>query len=166
MKNNKFKNEKCFKFIKSDYENFNSEEKFDFIIFCHSFYYLKHQEALKKSFELLNSNGRIIIAIDNGEMWSVIKKFSLKENVYVYPNLIEDLKSLKLKFETKTFDWQVNLKECFNKDSKDQIPLLNWMTFTNYSKLEENLKFEILKFLKEITNDTKLYGSEHLLLIE
>eukprot|EP01080_Neovahlkampfia_damariscottae_P000797 gene797-9047_t len=161
-----FKKESCFNFEKKTFEEFNSDVKYDFILFCHSFYYLDHQESLKKSLKMLNTDGRILVAIDNGEMWSVITKFGFKETVYVFPNLIEDLKNLNLQFESMKFEWEINLKSCFQNESNDKHNLLNWMTFVNFSKLNENLKNEVLNFLKEITKDNILYGSEHLLLIK
>jgi hypothetical protein len=152
------------KFEKTDFESFVSDIKYDFIIFCHSFYYLNHKNALKKSCEMLNDSGKILITIDNGEMWSVIKEFSLKDDIYVYPNLLQDIQSFN--FETKQFPWKVDLSECFNPNSQDQLNLLNWMTFSNFISLPEELQHKILSFLKKITNQQGfLCGSEHLVVI-
>ena len=47
---------------KSKFEKFDTSKKYDLILFSESFQYIKMKDSIPKSIELLNPNGRILIA--------------------------------------------------------------------------------------------------------
>lgn len=153
-KESKSKNINNIVYINSELEYFNTDEKFDLIIVCHSLYYVND---IKKSLSKLLDLGKELLLFHQGEKGVNIihDKFKeyLKQRPYINLNDYQIYSILKNEFD-KTVELnkligKVDVSECSDINSKIGHSLISFFLETNYYDIPENIRLEIHSFFKE-----------------
>jgi SAM-dependent methyltransferase len=160
----RFKNDKNIAVENTTFEKYQTEYKFDAIFSATAFHWLDLSMKYKKSYDLLNDDGLLILfwnnyGIENNEMENEIQKIytkygkGIKDGKSSYEKQIEKIESRKIEIE------EINLfniiehkiiKNIKEYTMENYIKLLK--TFTDHSEMGEGFFEEIKETIKKHGN--------------
>lgn len=145
-------------------EDFETEEKFDCVLYMHSIYHMPGQEEklTRQAMSMLQEGGILVITVDReyGKMYTLIGKYVALTGYQGYwtasaAGLItgESLKGLmarlNLGYETAEHDEYIDVTLCFDEQSTTGKALLDFIYQTDFSAMSDDLKKQLLVYLNE-----------------
>lgn len=130
--------------IQTDFEQWDSEEKFDIVIVSHVFYYFKDkQKSLNKIMSLLNDGGVAIFVVhlpdgDYKKVKDLVFGFEGKKYTYTYEKLVNLVISSEFNFVEKRVDCVLQAKS--NEDLYKIMRLWFEMDLNAYYKNEKEVR--------------------------
>jgi methylase of polypeptide subunit release factors len=149
--------------INSDWETFESDEKFDIIIASHVIYYFKDKKkAIDKMLSYLKSNGRLILVVNGKEFdYGLTKdkfaKIIKRDYVFTYDKLIEIL----YKKEYREISFSTEIK--FN--SLDELHKILKLSFDNYPDEYLSYKQDLVAFWKDSLMNSRFKIQQRLIIV-
>ncbi len=142
--------------IQQPFEKYISTQKFDFIIFAHSLYYIYDRLlAIKRAKEMLLPKGEMLVFIETEEGLIDLqtKFFSQLDNdlreIFSSSNLKNILKKKKIFYKEEKHDDYIDFSDYLFSTNNQRELLLSFILNTEFAELKATLKREILDYLEK-----------------
>ncbi len=144
------------KLINAKWENYQPNQKYDFIYCSHAFYYIQNwEDSINKMLNSLNENGKILIAMqkENNISYLISKEFSNlydgeREEIHHADELTDFLNKNNIQFEMIEDTNQFNVSE-MKKQSPAGIRLIEFFIDKSWDELTEQNKDRMISFVSE-----------------
>jgi SAM-dependent methyltransferase len=160
----RFKNNKNITVKNTTFEKYQTEYKFDAIFSATAFHWLDLSIKYKKSYDLLNDDGLLILfwnnyGIENNEIGNEIQKIytkygkGIKDEKSPYEKQMEKIESRKIEIEMSNLFNMIEhkiIKNIREYTKENYIQLLK--TFSDHSEMEEGFFEEIRETIKKHGN--------------